>query len=299
ENDGVHRTSGRIYKITYGHLAKPAVADVSKLTDAQLVEMQSQPNEWFVRHARRVLQERAADPLIRFREVNVAGTGALARQAVAAGVRRLVFVSSIKVNGEQTTTGAPFREGDSPAPEDPYGQSKLEAEQLLMRIATERALEVVVVRPPLVIGAGVGGNLERLLGTIDRGIPLPLGSIHNRRSLITRDNLARLLVAAAVVPAAAGQLFLAADEPPLSTAELVRLLARGLGRSPRLVPVPGALLTTLGALTGQRAVIHRLTGSLEVDASKARRLLGWEPAESLTDGVVRCGEAYRARTVRP
>ncbi len=242
-----------------------------------------------------VLHETVADPLAAFREVNVAGTGALAEQAARAGVSRLVFVSSIKVNGEQTWPGVPFREEDRPAPEDAYGQSKLEAEQLLADIAASSALEVVVVRAPLVIGPGVGGNLRRLMQLLSRGLPLPLGGINNRRSLITRANLATLLIAATHEPGARGELFLAADEPALSTPTLVRLLARGLGRRARLIPVPTVLLTAAGRLVGKGPEVARLTGSLELTAAKSRRVLGWKAAESLEDGVVRAAEWYVAR----
>jgi len=242
-----------------------------------------------------VLHETAVDPLATFREVNVAGTVALARQAMRAGVTRLVYVSSIKVNGEETRPGAPYREPDRPAPQDAYARSKLEAEQSLAEAAAGSALTVVVVRPPLVIGPGVGGNLERLMRVIRRGVPLPLGALDNRRSLITRGNLAALLIAAAREPLAGGELFLAADSLSLSTPALIRLLARGLGRPARLVAVPPGFLSAAGRVLGKRPVIARLTGSPEVDAEKSRRTLGWVPVESLEDGVMQAARWYAAQ----
>jgi len=241
-----------------------------------------------------VLRETDADPLKAFRLVNVAGTEALARQAISAGVRRMVFVSSIKVNGEGTAPGAPYREADPPAPADAYGRTKLEAELALRALASGTTLEVVVVRPPLVIGAGVRGNLERLLRVIDRGVPLPFGSLGNRRSLITDANLAALLLAVVTLPAAAGELFLAADSPSLSTPELVRLLARGLGRSARLLPVPVGLLRRGCQLTGREAVLERVAGSLEINAERASHIVGMTAVEPLEQGVLRAAAAFAA-----
>lgn len=221
-----------------------------------------------------VMQESAADPLSLFRRVNVAGSVELARQAAAAGVCRLVFVSSIKVNGERTT-GRPFTELDPPAPEDAYGQSKHEAETALREVSERTGLQVVIVRPTLVVGPGAGGNLRRLLGLVARGVPVPFGALRNRRSLVSRDGLAQLLLLAATHPAAGGETFLAAEDPPLSTLRLVELLAEGMGRRARLWPVPVAVLRGVGYLPGAGPAVERLLGSLEVDASKARGLLGW------------------------
>jgi nucleoside-diphosphate-sugar epimerase len=246
-----------------------------------------------------VMRDRAAEPLAAFRQTNVEGTVTLARQAVNAGVRRLVFVSSIKVNGE-ATTGAPYSEADPPAPQDPYGQSKLEAELALAALQATSLLEVVVVRPVLVVGPGVGGNLRRLLSLLARRVPLPLGGIVNRRNLIGVDNLADLLLLAAVHPKAAGQLFLAADEPALSTPSLVWQLADGLGKPARLLTLPPALRAAITRIPGAGGAMQRLCGSLEVDSGKARRLLDWRPAERLDDCIRRTAAAFAmAIGVRP
>ncbi|MEY4489666.1 MAG: hypothetical protein RIQ79_2174, partial [Verrucomicrobiota bacterium] len=189
------------------------------------------------------MSDRAADPLAEFRRVNVEGTRRLAEQAAAAGVRRLVFVSSIKVNGEGTEGGVAYMENDSPAPEDPYGVSKWEAEQALKTVGVATGLEVVVLRPPLMVGKGVKGNLASLTGAIRRGMPLPFGAItSNRRSLLDVRNLADVIVLCAAHPKAAGEVFLVSDGVPVSTAELARHLGRVAGRAPVLIPVPVCML---------------------------------------------------------
>jgi nucleoside-diphosphate-sugar epimerase len=207
-----------------------------------------------------------------------------------------VFVSSIKVNGERTGERS-FREGDAPHPEDAYGQSKLEAEEALQQIGARTGLEQVVVRPPLVHGPGVRGNLLRLMGLIARGIPLPFGMIHNRRSLLGVENLADLLLVAATHPAAAGEILLAADDPPLSTPDLVRRLARGLGVRARLWPAPAGLLRGMARLPKIGPALARLTQSLEVDGSRARQVLGWAPSVGLDEGLEAMTAWYRARSV--
>ncbi|TCO80334.1 nucleoside-diphosphate-sugar epimerase [Plasticicumulans lactativorans] len=238
-----------------------------------------------------VMHEQASDPLNEFRRVNVAGTSRLATQAAAAGVGRLVFVSSIKVNGESTDERPPFTETDPAAPVDPYGISKWEAETELLRISAASHLEVAIVRPPLVYGPGVGGNLRRILRAVASGLPLPFASIDNRRSLIGVWNLADLLLCALTHPRAAGEIFLAADGRDLSTPALIRGLAAGMGRPARLFPVPQGLLTALGRWSGRGAEMNRLCGSLEVDAGKARTLLGWEPPVAVEDGLRRTAQA--------
>lgn len=240
-----------------------------------------------------IMHDQAADLLAAYRQVNVDGTTQLASQAATAGVRRLVYVSSVKVNGEETPEERPFSEADPPAPLDAYGISKREAEQQLREIARETALEVAIVRPVLVYGPNAKGNLHRLLGLIDRGIPLPLGRVRNRRSLIGVENLADLLVACVTHPRAAGETFLASDGHDLSTAELIRALAAGLGRSARLLPVPVALMQAAGRLLGREELIRRLCGSLVVDSRKARKVLGWSPRRSVADGLAETARAYR------
>lgn len=209
-----------------------------------------------------------------FHRVNVLGSEALARQAAAAGVRRLVFVSSIKVNGE-ATFGRPFTEKDIPAPLDAYGRSKLEAERVLRQIAMQTGLELVVVRPPMVVGSSAKGNLELLMAALWRNIPLPLAMLRNRRSLISTCSLAGVLVRCLEVKEAAGELFVVADEPDLSTPELIGHLCRGLGKPARMFPFPLAVLGVVARLAGRSAQVDRLSQDLQVDAAHARRLLDW------------------------
>ena len=242
-----------------------------------------------------VIRETAADPLAAYRAVNVAGTARLAHECAAARVPRLVFVSSIKVNGERTR-GWPFTETDPPAPEDPYGVTKLEAEEELRSIAAGTGLEIVVVRPCLVYGPGVGGNLARLMRAIERGVPLPIASVRNRRSLIGLANLCDLLARCATDPRAAGETLLAADGQDLSTPQLARALAEGIGRPARLLPVPPRLLELAARLAGAKAAYERLCGSLEVDGSKARRLLDWEPPVTPEDGLRETGAWHRTHS---
>ena len=239
-----------------------------------------------------VMHEEAADPIAAFRAVNVAGTQRLAQEAVRCGVRRLVFVSSVKVNGE-SSADAPFTETDRPAPADPYAVSKWEAEQALWRVAQDTGLEVVVLRPPLLYGPGARGNFEQLLATVSRGRPLPLGSVRNRRSLLFVDNLVDALIACADHPAAKGRTFLVSDGEPVSTPELVRRCARALGVAPHLWPVPVSLLRAVGALAGRRAAIERLTGSLEVDDAAIRTTLGWRPRFTMDQALAMTAAWFR------
>ena len=234
-----------------------------------------------------VMHETEADALAAYRSVNVDGSRRLAEQAVASGVRRLVYLSSIKVNGEQTALGAPFLFSDAPAPEDPYGVSKWEAEQALWAVAANTGLEVVVVRPPLVYGPGAKGNLARLLKLVRSGVPLPLGAVHNQRSLIGLDNLACLLIRCVDHPAAAGQTLLASDGEDVSTSDLLRHMAAGLGRRARLLPVPVPMLRLAGRALGKQAEIDRLVGSLQIDSRHTRELLDWNPPVSVAEGIRR------------
>jgi nucleoside-diphosphate-sugar epimerase len=222
-----------------------------------------------------------------FHRVNVDGTRVLAAQAVEAGVRRFVFLSSVKVHGEQ---GA-LHEDSALAPSDAYGISKRDAEAALRDLAQATGLEVVVVRPPLVHGPGVKANMRSLLAAVRRGIPLPLGAVSNRRSLVGVDNLADLIAACLEHPAAAGEAFLVSDGEDVSTPDLVRRLATAVNCGPRLLPVPVWCLRASAALLGRSAEVDRLTGSLTVDISKSRRLLGWVPPVTLDDGLRRMGHA--------
>lgn len=235
-----------------------------------------------------IMKDEVSHPLAEFRKVNVEGTHNLARQAFEAGVKRLVYLSSIKVNGEQTSKVAPFSEEDTPAPEDPYGVSKLEAEQGLQRLAAETGLEVVIIRPPLVYGPGVKGNFASMIKLVAKGLPLPLGSIHNKRSLIALDNLVDLIITCIDHPAAANQVFLAGDGEDISTTELLQGVARAIGKPSRLLPVPVGLLMFGASTLGKKALAQRLLGSLQVDISKARNLLGWQAPLSVEEGLKRC-----------
>jgi len=233
-----------------------------------------------------IMKEDLADPVVEYRQVNVDGTVNLARQAAEAGVRRFIFISSIGVNGNINIK--PFTEDDTPKPADPYAQSKLEAEQGLWEIQHETGMELVVIRPPLVYGPNAPGNFGSLTRWIDKGVPLPLGAIQNQRSLVALDNLVDLITTCIDHPAAANQVFLAGDGQDLSTTELLRSVARAAGKPSRLIPIPSSLLMLAATLLGKKAVAQRLLGSLQVDISKARDLLEWEPPISVEEGLRRC-----------
>ena len=233
-----------------------------------------------------VMKDKIRDPLAEYRKVNVEGTLALARRAALAGVRRFVFISSIKVNGERTFSGQSFRADDSPAPADAYGASKLEAENGLMVLARETGMEVVVIRSPLVYGPGVKGNFASMVHWVGKGVPLPLGAVHNQRSLVALENLVgfiSLCSDAVRSPRAANEVFLISDGEDVSTTELLRKLARAYGVNLRLMSVPVRWIHAAANLLGKRAVADRLLGSLVVDSSKARELLGWTPVISMDE----------------
>lgn len=240
-----------------------------------------------------VMQESSADALAEFRLVNVEGTLALARQAAAAGVRRFVFMSSIKVNGEVTSPGRPFTAADTPAPADPYGVSKYEAEQGLFKLARSTGLEVVVIRPVLVYGPGVGANFMSMMRWLSREVPLPLGAIKNRRSMVALDNLVDLTRACLWHPAAANEVFLASDGEDLSTPELLRRTASALGKRARLFDVPAGLLGTSARLMGKGAFAQRLCGSLQADITKTLQLLDWKPPLSVNEGLLLAAAHFR------
>jgi UDP-glucose 4-epimerase len=240
-----------------------------------------------------VIRDSSSDALAHYRRINVAGSERLARAAAAARVSRLIYMSSIKVNGE-ATVNAPFRESDAPAPVDAYGRSKWEAEQALSRIAAETGLEVTVLRPPLIYGPGVKGNVARLLHWIERGLPLPLASIVNRRSLIYLENLVDATLAVMRHPAP-GRLYLVSDAHDLSTPQLIRALARGLDKPPRLFAFPPSLLRLAGACTGQFDAVGRLVGSLQIDAFRIGSELGWRPAHDPEQGLILTAQAYNTQ----
>lgn len=232
-----------------------------------------------------VMQETEGDALAAFRRVNTAGTSRLAEQAAELGVKRMVLVSSVKVNGESTSGANPFRATDTPTPQDAYGQSKWEAEQALWQVCQRTGLQGVVVRPPLVYGPGVRANLARLMRWIATGFPLPLARIENRRSLVALDNLVDLLMQCATHPAAPGNTFLVSDDHDLSTPDLIRRLATAMGQSPRLLPVPVSWLRSVGKLVGRTDEISRLVDSLQVDIAATRSALGWTPPVSVAQGL--------------
>ena len=234
-----------------------------------------------------VMHDTAADPLAAFRAVNVEATLALAAQAAAAGVHRFVFVSSVKVNGEATAVDHPFTERDAPAPQDAYAISKWEAEQGLRQIASSTGMEVVIIRPPLVYGPGVKANFAALMRAVQRGWPLPLGAVHNLRSLVGLDNLVDFIITCVSHPAAANQTFFVSDGADISTPDLVRAMGRAAGCPARLLSVPVSVLATLASLVGKRAAVDRLCSSLQLDISKAHELLQWVPPVALEQGLDR------------
>jgi len=240
-----------------------------------------------------VMHDDAIDPVEEFRKVNVAGTERLARSAAASGVKRLVYVSSIKVNGEATSGETKFTESDVPSPQDPYGISKMEAELALHRVAAETGLEIVIVRPPLVYGAGVKGNFAQILKVLDKGIPLPLASVHNQRSLVYVENLVDALILCATHPVAAGQTYLVSDGEDVSTPALLRQLGAAMGHPARLFSCPPALLRVAGRMIGKSDQIERLLGSLRVNSGKIRCDLNWRPPYTLSGGVKNTGASAR------
>ena len=241
-----------------------------------------------------IMDDPASDPLAAFRKVNTLGTLNLARQAAATGVNRFVFVSSIKVNGEGTQPGSVFHGDDTPAPLDPYGISKHEAEIGLRQIAAATGMQVVIVRPPLVYGPGVKANFAAMMRAVQRGLPLPLASVtHNRRSFVALDNLVDLLITCLDHPAAANQTFLVSDGEDLSTADLLRRLGKAMSRQARLFPVPPALLQVGANLLGKGEVSQRLLGNLQVDISHTRETLGWTPPITVDEGLRRAVAGLR------
>jgi UDP-glucose 4-epimerase len=239
-----------------------------------------------------VMADTAANPLAEFRRVNVQGTLNLARQAASGGVRRFVFVSSIKVNGEATQLGRPFTADDAPAPLDAYGVSKMEAEQGLRAIARQTGMELVIIRPPLVYGPGVKANFAAMMRWLKRGVPLPLGAIHNQRSLVALDNLVDLMVTCLTHPSAANQTFLVSDGEDVSTTGLLLRMGQAMGKPARLLPVPASWQKLAAALICKTDVAQRLCGSLQLDISKTRELLGWVPPVSLNEGLRRAAAGH-------
>jgi nucleoside-diphosphate-sugar epimerase len=241
-----------------------------------------------------VMRESATDSLAEFRRVNVAGTVDLARAAALAGVKRFIFISSIKVNGEQTADGCRFGALDVPAPQDPYAISKYEAEVKLREIEAQTGMSVVIIRPPLVYGPGVGANFKSMMRVLLKGWPLPLGAINNRRSLVGIANLVDLIIATLQHPAAAGRTFLVSDGVDLSTTQLLRSLAAALAVPARLLPVPRPVLERAAGLLGKGAIAQRLCGSLVVDITDTCNALNWTPPVSQNAGLKATADDYLA-----
>ncbi|MCF6207916.1 MAG: SDR family oxidoreductase [Ghiorsea sp.] len=240
-----------------------------------------------------VMDDSSADPLTEFRKVNVAGTLNLARQATESGVRRFVFISSIKVNGEATQPSKPFTPEDNITTQDPYGLSKWEAEQGLFEIAEQTGMQVVVIRPPLIYGEGVKANFAKMMQGVAKGLPLPLGAVHNKRSLVALENLVDFIIFCTQHPKAANEVFLISGGEDVSTTELLQKVAKAMGKPSRLMPVPVALMTFVAKLVGKEDVANRLFGSLQVDSSKARELLGWKPVVTMDEQLKKIVEAER------
>lgn len=244
-----------------------------------------------------VMDDQSSYQLAEFRKINVGGTLNLAHQAAAAGVRRFIFISSIKVNGEGTALGTPYLADAQPAAADPYGISKMEAEHGLRALAAATGMEVVIIRPVLVYGPGVKANFLSMMRWLHRGLPLPFGAIDNRRSLVALDNLIDLIVTCIDHPAAANQTFLVSDGEDLSTTELLCRMGAALGKPARLLPVPSCLLEAGAAIFGKRALAQRLCGSLQVDISKTRELLGWTPPVSVDEALRKTAEYFLQQRV--
>jgi nucleoside-diphosphate-sugar epimerase len=298
-----------------GCLVRKAVRSRSKLlekgtvkyTDVEWVVLHDQSTEFETQQALHgvqavihlaarvhVMADRATDPLREFCRVNADWTERLALAAVGQGVRRFVYMSSIKVNGEESR--APLTEQDSPNSQDPYGISKWKAEQVLAHVAAGTGLELTVVRSPLVYGPEVGGNFLTLMNVLRRGVPLPLARVENRRSLIYRGNVVDALIRCMRDARAAGRTYLVSDGEDLSTPELIRRLARALRLPPRLWPMPLSVLRWLGQIVGKEAMIDRLIGSLQVDSSRIRQELNWHPPYIVDQGLAETAAWFRART---
>lgn len=239
-----------------------------------------------------IMNDSSCNPLEEFRKINVNATLKLARQAAKTGVKRFIYISSIKVNGESTTNKTAFTPDDQPNPQDPYGQSKYEAEVALRQLAQETGLEVVIIRPPMVYGPGVKGNMRSLMRLVSKGLPLPLGGIKNARSLVAVDNLVSLIKVTMTHPNAANQTFLVSDGEDLSTSDLVSKIALGLNKGTFLLPIPVVVFSKLLILAGKGAIADRLFGSLQVDLTKTKKLLHWEPSFSVQEGIKRMCQGH-------
>jgi UDP-glucose 4-epimerase len=243
-----------------------------------------------------IMHDTEFNPLLEFRKVNTSGTLHLAKQASENGVNRFIFLSSAKVNGECSTENHPFTEESDFVPVEPYALSKYEAEKGLLALSEKSDMEVVILRPPLVYGPGVGANFLNMMRWIDRGLPLPLAAIDNKRSLVALDNLVDLIIGCIEHPAAANRIFLASDGEDVSTTDLLRAIGEALHRPARLFPCPASLLALAATLLGKKGIVQRLTGSLQLDISRTRRLLEWEPPLTLAEGMRRVAQDFKQRS---
>ena len=239
-----------------------------------------------------VMNDVALDPLEEYRNANTLATIHLAQEAAKAGVKRFIYLSSIKVNGEETLPGQSYSEDSAPAPIDPYGVSKWEAELGLEKICAQTGMQFVIIRPPLIYGPGVKANFQKLMGLVAKGMPLPLGATHNQRSMLALDNLVSFITKAMTNPLAANQRFLLSDGEDISTTKLLKLIAKGMGKSIWLVPVPAFILRAAAQVFGASASADRLLGSLQIDSSKARQLLKWQPPLSVEEGIAIAAQSY-------
>ena len=235
-----------------------------------------------------IMKDDAADPMLEYRRTNVEGTLNLARQAAAASIKRFIFLSSIKVNGEETEVGRPFYADDTARPIDDYGVSKAEAEKGLQEISLDTGMEVVIIRAPLVYGQNIKGNFAKLIALVAKGVPLPLAMVKNQRSFVAIDNLVDLIITCINHPKAANQIFLVSDGQDLSTPELLDGMAKAMGRDIRLFPIPLSFLSLVAVIIGKRGEANRLLGSLQLDISKTLDVLDWAPVIDFEEGVRRC-----------
>ena len=240
-----------------------------------------------------VMHDTSENPLEAYREVNVRGTRRLLDASVGSGVRRFIFMSSVKAVGDETPVGVPFTETDSRQPQDAYGVSKAEAEQIVLEYSSSGKIETTVLRPPMVYGPGVKANFWRLMRAVDAGLPLPFKSVRNKRSMVYVQNLVDAVMACCEHPAACGQVFFVADDRPLATSELIQELARALGKRPRLVPAPLPVLRGAARVVGMTAEMDRLIGSLVVSTDKIKSELGWRPPWSVSEGILDTVNWYR------
>jgi nucleoside-diphosphate-sugar epimerase len=241
-----------------------------------------------------IMDDSSTDPLAAFREINVTGTLNLAKQAAVAGVKRFIFISSIKVNGETTSPNHPFTAEDENIPIDPYGLSKYEAEQGLLKLAKQTEMEVVIIRPPLVYGTGVKANFAAMINLIRKGLPMPFGAINNQRSFVALDNLVNFIIHCIDHPKAANEIFLISDGGYVSTTELIKKVAKAFDKKAWLLPIPVSWMTFVAKLVGKTDVTERLFGSLQVDSSKARDLLGWKPVVTMDEQLKIIAENYQS-----